>query len=170
MLDARVVAVSSLSEHVQPPEVLGAEPAVGYPVPQHRPSGGVLQRLAGTVDILPEESRRHLFDAAVVVALACHFVTPVRHLSHQLGCRFRHPSKDKERRPYPELVQHVQGPVGADFEPPLEPVHEVLSIRPLKGEVLIISRTTLRRNFGSSPSSADVRLCGRLVACKAIQS
>ena len=58
----------------------------------------------------------------MVVAFAGNFVTPVRYLSYQLGRRFRHPSKDKEGRPHPELIQHVQGPVGADFEPPLEPV------------------------------------------------
>src|SRR5258705_11314118 len=81
--DARVVAVSGLGEHIQPPEVLWAEPAIRYPVPQHRPSGRTLQSLAGTVDILPEESGRHLPDTAMVEALACHFVTPVRHFSHQ---------------------------------------------------------------------------------------
>src|ERR671915_129583 len=114
-----VKAITGLRQHIEPPQLCRSEPPIGNPVTQHRLSRGMLQGFPGAVDVLPKQSGRHFFDAAMVVSFTCHFMTTFCDLSHEFGSCLRHTTKHEECRSRVEVVEQGKGFAGTDLESPL---------------------------------------------------
>ena len=167
--DAGVVFVPLLGQDVEGPEILGREPAVRDPVPQHPLSGGALQCFPRPGQVLAELRGGHAADTAVVVPLARDLMAAGGHLGHQLGHGVRDPAEHKEGGAVAGTFDEIQRPPRVAGEARLEAVPFPPLDQPVEGAELVVVFQRDRENMGPGPGlsfghASIVMICGAVAS------